>query len=107
MDEMILETPAERLQFVLRKIWGGSQTRMARDTGISQSAISNVVTGRQQPGRHILAAVASHPLIDAAWLLTGVGMPIVGTAADEPVLPITRALFEGPPEAHSELLEPH
>lgn len=105
MDELVLETTAERLQFVLRKIWGGSQTRMARDTGISQSAISNVITGRQQPGRHILAAVASHPLVNAAWLLTGTGTPIVGDAADEPMLPVTRALFEGPPDAHSDLLQ--
>ena len=50
---------------------------MATDTGLSQSAISNVVTGRRAPGRKILATVSAHPLVNATWLLTGEGEPLV------------------------------
>lgn len=105
MTDIDIPSPVGRVAFLLKKIWGGSQTRMARDVQISQSAISNVVTGRQQPGRKILAAIAAHPLVDATWLLTGEGSPLIQvSSADERTLFVAERLFEGLPEEHPDCL---
>jgi len=67
----------ERVAWLLRKLWSGSQSRMAADVGVSQSTISNVVSGRRAPGRKILTAISAHPLVNGAWLLSGEGEPLV------------------------------
>lgn len=103
MSEFQLESVSDRFAFLLRKIWGGSQTRMASDCGISQSSISNVITGRQQPGRAILTAVAAHPLVNAQWLLTGAGTPL-GEFAGASALSVAKTLFMGLPSQNRERL---
>jgi transcriptional regulator with XRE-family HTH domain len=101
-------TAAERVVWLLRKLWGGSQTKMAADTGISQTAISNVITGRRAPGRKFLLAVASHPLVSAAWLLTGEGDRLLAlgseSASNAPMLPVASRLLLGPIHEHREHL---
>ncbi len=101
-----LTEAAQRVEWVLKKVWNGSQTRMAADIGVSQSAISHVLTGRQQPGRKFLAAVSSNSVINSTWLITGEGDPLV-TQITEPgrrALYIARRLFEGHPEDNGDCL---
>jgi len=103
---MRVEDPAERVMLLLKKVWSNSQTRMAAEIGMSQSAISNVVTRRQQPGRKLLAAIAAHPLVNANWLLTGDGDPIVvlGSGVGCRALYVAERLFGGRPEDHGDCL---
>jgi hypothetical protein len=99
-------TETGRFLFLLNKIWAGSRTRMARDIGVTQSAISNVATGRQRPGRKILALLAAHPLVDPGWLLTGQGNPLMSDApVGEASLPIAAQPFNGLPMDHPDALE--
>lgn len=70
-----LSAEAQRVADVLWYAWGNSQTRMAAAIGVSQSVISHVIVGRQQPGRKLLAAIAKSRLVNSLWLLTGEGEP--------------------------------
>ena len=101
-----LSATAERVDWVLKKVWGGSQTRMAEEIGVSQSAISNVVTGRQEPGRRFLALVASNSLINSTWIITGQGDPLVtlGSEAGRRAAYVARRLFEGRTDEHGDCL---
>lgn len=101
-----LSDTAERVDWVLKKVWGGSQTRMAEEIGVSQSAISNVVTGRQEPGRKFLASVAGNSLINSTWIITGQGDPLVtlGSEAGRRAAYVARQLFEGRPDEHGDCL---
>lgn len=101
-----LSDTAQRVDWVLKKVWSGSQTKMAAEIGVSQSAISNVVTGRQQPGRKFLAAVASKSLINSTWLITGEGDPLItqGPESSRRALYVARSLFDGYPEDHGDQL---
>lgn len=107
-----MSTPADRTSkrvlVLLNKIWGGNQSRMAADIGMSQSAVSNVVTGRQTPGRKLLAAISGHPLINGAWLLTGDGDPLLPVAAESgtKALYVAKRLFAGAPEDNGDCLGP-
>lgn len=67
---------SQRVQHLCEALWQGSPTKMARDVGVTRSAIANVTTGRQEPGRAILAAIAADPRVNAKWLLTGQGEPL-------------------------------
>ena len=101
-----LSEVALRIGWLLKKVWQGSQTKMARDIGVSQSVISHVVVGRQEPGRKLLAAIASNPLVNSRWLITGEGEPLVAqfTEPGRRALYVATGLFEGLPEEHSECL---
>jgi hypothetical protein len=79
---------AERVKWLLNKLWAGHQTRMADDIGVNQSSIGNVIHGRREPGRAMLMSIASVPLVNPAWLLTGEGSPLILEPA---------ALIPGPP----------
>jgi transcriptional regulator with XRE-family HTH domain len=98
-------TAAGRVEWLLRKIWFGSQTRMARDIGVSKSAVANILAGRRTPGRGFLLAVAAHPLINQTWLLSGEGEPLFvpmqapidpPSTATELVLPVADHFLPGP-----------
>lgn len=101
-----LSESAQRVQWLLKKVWHGSQSRMAEETGISQSAISNVVTGRQQPGRKMLERLSSSALVNSTWLVTGHGDPLIsaGGEAGRRAAYIARQLFEGLPDDHGDSL---
>lgn len=77
MSDQPLSDLAKRIDWLLQKLWAGSQSRMAGETGVSQSAISNVTTGRQQPGRKMLEKIAAVPVINLPWLLSGQGQPFI------------------------------
>jgi len=101
-----LSEVALRIDWLLKKVWQGSQTKMARDIGVSQSVISHVVVGRQEPGRKLLAAIASNSLVNSRWLITGEGEPLVAqfTEPGRRALYVARTLFEGFPDDHGECL---
>lgn len=101
-----LTASAERVVWLLNKVWHGSQSRMAEETGISQSAISNVVTGRQQPGRKMLEKLSSSALVNSTWLVTGHGDPLitVGGESGRRASYVARRLFEGLPEDNGDCL---
>lgn len=101
-----LSEVALRIDWLLKKVWQGSQTKMARDIGVSQSVISHVVVGRQEPGRKLLAAIASNSLVNSRWLITGEGEPLVAqfTEPGRRALYVARTLFEGLPDDHGDCL---
>lgn len=101
-----VETPgfAERLEWVLRNHFGGSQRKMARAVGTSQASLSRIINQVQKPGSKLLAAIASLPEVSDTWLYTGKGDPFVPSlqvpAIEELELPVARRLLPGPVEAH-------
>jgi transcriptional regulator with XRE-family HTH domain len=104
-----LDPLAQRLELLLEKLWNSSQSRMARDTGVGQSTLANILAGRRRPGRGIIAAIAAHPLVNQRWLETGIGSPL--QQADptpmigEFALPVAKDLFAGKPDDHRDRLE--
>jgi hypothetical protein len=97
---------ATRVEWLLKNVWEGVQVKMASDIGVTQSAISNIVTGRQQPGRKFLAAVASNPAINSKWLISGDGEPLARPNSEpgRRALYVARTLFEGLPDDHGDCL---
>jgi len=95
-----LSDVAQRVAWLLKEIWHGSQTQMAREISMRQSAISNVITGRQEPGRQLLTAMGMHPAINAGWLLTGQGTHFPEGCN----LPVATTLFRGLPHEHVDCL---
>lgn len=93
--------PAARVRWLLTEIWRGNCSMMARDINMSHAAIGRVVRGERPPGRELLTAIANQPKVNATWLLTGEGEPLV---AEQAQLPVARTLLPGPPDNWSDLL---
>ncbi len=98
------ETLADRLAWVLRVWFTGSQTAMARALGVSQASVSRAVRGRNQPSGKLLTAAAALPGLSEEWLLTGRGAPqtvAVQDAGPRPhvtaSLPVSAGILPGPP----------
>ena len=70
-------TLAKRFLYYLDTVFRGNQSMMAQQLGCSQAVISKIKTGRQPPGQRLLSALARHPKINPAWLLTGEGQPLL------------------------------
>lgn len=87
-----LRTPAERVGWLLQHRWAGDRSRMAKDNGLTYTAIVKVVTGQQEPGRRLLAKLVEHSDVSAAWLLAG-----HGSAFGDGAIPATRAVACGMP----------
>ena len=92
-------TPAERVTWLLDSVWNGNRSEMARSVGVTHSVLAKIAAGQQDPGRRLLSAVASHPKVNPAWLLTGVGAPLLavddaGPSSGWPV-PIATQLLPG------------
>lgn len=68
-----------RFQFVLQQIFDGLQSRMAEAIECSQPMISRIVTGKQAPGPHVMAKLASLNELNPNWVYTGEGVPFRGT----------------------------
>lgn len=87
-----LRTPAERVGWLLQHHWAGDRSRMAKDNGLTYTAIVKVVTGQQEPGRRLLAKLVEHSDVNAAWLLAGRGY-----AFGDASIPVTRTVGLGMP----------
>jgi hypothetical protein len=103
-------TEADRIQQLLTLLYDGNQSKMAEDIGIAQPVISRVVTGKHQPGKRLLSAIAAHPKVNPGWLATGLGDPLLSAVRPETTsgwpVPIARCLLPGLPVEHHHLLTP-
>lgn len=106
--EASAESAAKRVRHLLLVLWSGNRSAMARDIGMSHTAINRVVSGQRPPGRSLLSAICCHPKVNPSWLLTGEGEPLLAereeTGTGGWVLPIARKAFLGPPEENRRLL---
>ena len=101
-------TPSQRVAWLLDVMWGGNRSEMARAVGCSHSVLTKIAAGQQAPGRRLLAAVASHPKVNPAWLLAGEGEPLLAERQDTPAegwpIPIAKQPLPGPPDQYRSLL---
>ncbi|MGI4873155.1 MAG: helix-turn-helix domain-containing protein [Janthinobacterium lividum] len=80
---------AEQFAALLREL-GISGNQLAIALGTSQQAISNYTSGRNKPGREILASISKkYPAINLSWLLTGEGEPFPKGRYNEKPTPTT------------------
>ncbi len=98
----------QRVAWLLKNLWAGNQAAMSQEVGCSRTAIYKIVTGKQPPGRRLLAAIASHPKVSPAWLLAGEGDPLLAerkdTTAGGMILPIAKRPLPGAPSEHADML---
>src|SRR5262245_51242544 len=104
-------TAPERVEWLLKTVWRGNQSLMAREVGCGPSVISKIVARQQDVGTRLLMKIATHPSINPGWLLSGEGDPFLSAnvvtppaTPDSMQLPIAKQLLSGPPEFHHELL---
>lgn len=101
-------SPSQRFATVLEVVFGRSQGAMAKALGCSQSIISRIVRGKQAPGAKLLMTLAEYPALNRAWVLTGVGEPLLSQLQEyngDAALPIARTPFVGLPYDHPLCLE--
>lgn len=70
-----LTTLGGRVEFVLRELYHGDQSKMSAETGVSQPQISLVARGERSPGPRFLASLVRDPRINVEWLRMGAGQP--------------------------------
>ena len=102
-----IDTTSGRVAYLLEKVYRGSMTAMGQDLGIHPSSIGNVIHGRRVPGREILTAIGSHPLVNSDWLMHGTGKPIRSDQSEavEIGLPIAARPFKGLPSENPDRLD--
>lgn len=97
----------DRIRWLLATLWHNNESQMARSLGTSQTTIWRAVDGKRPPGRELLQSLAAHPKINPAWLMTGVGEPLLAEREEQPKgrgLPISREPLPGPPGENREIL---
>ncbi len=93
-----------RMNWLLTHHWGNRIASMAKDLGVSPTAISRVLAG-QMPSGVMLEALARRADINMRWLLGGGSL-------DEPrhgpgvLCPVAKSLLPGALDAHPEKLTP-
>lgn len=101
-------TPSERVLWLLNALWNGNRSEMARSVGVTHSVLTKIAAGQQNPGRRLLAAVASHPKVNPGWLLSGEGEPILADSGSAPEegwpVPIANQVLPGQLSDHRSLL---
>lgn len=72
---MIMSTINERFVFILNEKYGGNVSEFARQSGIPQGTLNNIVGNRLSKSsfESISKLVSSDETIDARWILTGEG----------------------------------
>ncbi len=99
---------AGRVVRLLHLLWGGKQRQMAADLGVSQAAISRIVRGEQAVGPRMQATIGARRGVNADWLRTGLGEPLldpaVEAAAGDWLAPVAKVILPGTPADHSGLL---
>lgn len=92
-------TLRERVVFLLKAVWGGNRSAMASELGFSHTTIVKLVQGEREPGRGLLASLASHPKVNPLWLKEGMGEPLISKEARFSsavwARPISRDLLSG------------
>ena len=95
----------QRMSWLLTHVWGNNMTRMARDLGVSQTAVSRVLGG-QVPSGKMLEFLIVTAGVNLRWLLTGQGQETLGRvgAVGGAFWPVVANLLPGQPSEHPELL---
>lgn len=75
-DKTDLDT-AQRVSSLAEQLWGGNQSKMAKDLGLSQPAVHRAVKGARRPSYDLLIALAKDGRVNVGWVLTGEGDPFV------------------------------
>jgi hypothetical protein len=105
--ELPPDAPAicRRIDWLLRAIWANNMTRMAKDLGVSQTALSRVLAG-QMPSGKMLEGLAARADLNTRWLLAGQGAEMLGPGRSpgSVLCPLATALLPGDPAARPELL---
>ena len=98
----------ERVVWLLNNVWRGNRSAMAADLGFSHAAIVKLVQGEREPGRGMLAALASHPKVNPTWLMEGTGEPLLDKQSQWSAAvwarPISRDLIAAVPSEVEKLL---
>jgi hypothetical protein len=102
-------TPGDRVAWLLKTVWDGNRSEMARAVGCSHSVLVKIAAGQQDAGRRLLMAIASHPKVNPAWLISGQGEPLLveersPSSAEGWPLAISRQLLPGDPSVYRQLL---
>src|SRR4051812_7212842 len=90
-----------RIGLLLRLVWAGNRSAMARDLGVSHPVISRVAAGQQEPPGKLLLALAGRPTVNLRWLFLGEGEPLNPrdpAAAGGRFAPVATRLLPGPPD---------
>lgn len=99
---------ADRVRWLLKNMWDDNRSAMAADVGCTHSVLAKIATGKQNPGRRLLTAIAEVHKVSPAWLWTGVGEPLVAKAgsgvAEGLVLPVSTEPLGGDLERHRDHL---
>lgn len=94
-------TPSERVVWLLATLWGGNRSEMAREISCSHTVLTKIAAGQQSPGSSLLGRIAEHSKVNPAWLLKGVGEPLLQERTDSPTegwpVPIANQLLPGTP----------
>jgi len=96
-------TSGQRFALVLEEHFGGNQSRMARETGLSQASIGRIIRGRQVPTLPLVATLAEHHDVNPLWLTTGKGerrLSDVKAAPLERRLPVAKRILSKSPWGH-------
>jgi len=86
-----------RFRYALTAIYGGSQRKMAAALGVSQAAVSRVISGHQDPSPRMLLALSRIGELDASWVLTGEHQPDA-LVEQSPWLPVVQDVVRSPSE---------
>lgn len=96
------EEQRERLSYYLRVLYRGNQRVMADAAGVTQSFVSKILSGAQQPSAGFLDTLSRQPLVNPAWLLRGEGEPLLPSTAG--TLPVSDLILPGTPSAYPDLI---
>lgn len=93
----------ERIQELI-KVLGISPSQFADEIGVQRSAISHLISGRNNPSlEFVLKILKRYPLVDTTWLMNGTGNMMKGTESESPVTPVTIPGSHIEPELFPEL----
>jgi hypothetical protein len=101
-------SPRDRFTWVLDHVYNGNRSAMARGCRCSHTAVVKIIKGERQPGRGLIASLASCPRLNPTWVETGHGSPLLPAWTDRHsrnwLLPISDVLLPGLPTDYQELL---
>ncbi|HCS54670.1 hypothetical protein [Rubinisphaera sp.] len=97
-----LTPQAQRVLYLLDKLWHGNKAAMARDLNLSTSVVNQVEYGIHSPGTKFLEALSKYPGINAEWIRTGEGVAEIEHGNQSTSLPLTDQPLPGRPEDYLE-----
>lgn len=93
-----LTPAAQKIVELIETIGGGSQRKFAAMTGCSQSVLSRVANGQQEPGRELIERIAKLAGVDGKSLLDSRDQATHHDLTDDFLVPIVTSLLRSAPE---------